>query len=622
MPLDPQQALQQHFGLSAFRGRQLEVIEHVLAGGDALLVMPTGGGKSLCYQLPALLRPGLAVVVSPLIALMHDQVAALQAKGLRAAFLNSAQTSAEMSAVRQAMEEGDLDLLYVAPERLMMPGFLNVLDRLPLALFAIDEAHCVSQWGHDFRPEYLQLSVLQERYPGVPRLALTATADPETREEIVRQLHLHNGQVFIAGFDRPNLRYLVQPKTKDHKQALLRFIKAHHDGQSGIVYRLTRNDTDKTAEWLQSHGVNAIPYHAGLDDDTRKAHQDRFLGEQGIVVVATIAFGMGVDKPDVRFVAHLDMPKSLEDYHQQTGRAGRDGEPADAWMVFGAGDLFKLRHFINSSEADERFKVLERRRLRDMERFCTTSACRRRLLLEHFGEQTACDCGNCDNCRPETKQPPAAPAPKEARVRSTRRPEITDDGEFVPSGPVMLRALSCVIAAEQSEGLPYVARKLAREEVPGSPELTAGQWETVLRVMLEWGYLRSSDQYRQILTVGPKAGQLIQRGQDAVAIKRADGTPAPARKEPKAKKARKPAEQPLVGAEGRLWERLRALRTEIAARKKLPAYCILSDDALRGLARERPQSEAEMLEIKGIGPAKLEQYGPAFLDVIREFGDA
>ena len=384
------------FGHPAFRGAQEAIVSHVGGGGDALVLMPTGGGKSLCYQLPALLREGTALVVSPLIALMQDQVAALRQLGVRAAFLNSSLDAREAYATERALVAGELDLLYVAPERLVMPRMLEALSQSRLALFAIDEAHCVSQWGHDFRPEYLQLSVLHERFPKVPRIALTATADPQTRDEIVRRLALQDARIFISSFDRPNIRYSIVDKL-DARAQVLRLIAEEHAGEAGIVYCLSRKKVDETAAWLAGHGVNALPYHAGMDTAARSAHQERFQREDGVVIVATIAFGMGIDKPDVRFVAHLDLPKSIEGYYQETGRAGRDGLPADAWMAYGLGDVVQLRRMIDLSEGSEEFRRVSFAKLEALLGLCETAGCRRVRLLGYFGE-AAEPCGNCDTC--------------------------------------------------------------------------------------------------------------------------------------------------------------------------------------------------------------------------------
>ncbi|MBI2317684.1 MAG: DNA helicase RecQ, partial [Betaproteobacteria bacterium] len=394
--------LRETFGFAAFRGAQGQVIDHVAAGGDALVLMPTGGGKSLCYQIPSLLREGTGVVVSPLIALMQDQVAALTQLGVRAAFLNSSLDARAALATERALAAGALDLLYVAPERLTTPRCLELLDRTRLALFAIDEAHCVSHWGHDFRPEYLQLSLLHERFAGVPRIALTATADPQTRTEITARLALEDARVFVSSFDRPNIRYTIVDKV-DPRAQLLRFIRAEHAGDAGIVYCLSRKRVEEIAVWLAAHGVPALPYHAGMDNARRAEHQDRFQREDALVMVATIAFGMGIDKPDVRFVAHLDLPKSIEGYYQETGRAGRDGLAADAWMTYGLADLLQQRRFIEQSEADEEFKRISRAKLDALLGLCETAGCRRVRLLEYFGEASK-PCGNCDTCLapPET----------------------------------------------------------------------------------------------------------------------------------------------------------------------------------------------------------------------------
>jgi ATP-dependent DNA helicase RecQ len=624
---DARRILSEVFGYPDFRPLQEAVIQQICAGKDALLVMPTGSGKSLCFQIPALMRPGLAVVVSPLIALMHDQVNALVARGVAAACLNSSQTAAERQEVSRQLLAGELDLLYVAPERLLMPGFLQVLDQLPLALFAIDEAHCVSAWGHDFRPEYLQLSILGERYPGLPRLALTATADPATREDIITQLELSNGKVFIGGFDRPNIYYRVQPKTKSHLADLLHFIQQNHAGHSGIVYRLTRADAEATAAWLTARGVSALPYHAGLDDATRKAHQDRFLNEPGIVIVATIAFGMGVNKPEVRFVAHLDMPKSLEDYHQQTGRAGRDGLPADAWMLFGAGDLIKLKHFIRSSEADAKFKRLEYRRLQEMESFCTTHQCRRHLLLKHFGETPSVQCGHCDVCGAKH------PAPARSAV-----PPLTAPAPVAASRPAiplarLLQALAAVLETESMGRLPKVAAQLAArsdtlsksaDQAQVSDEgaeqsLTAEQWEAVLESMVLDHYLVVRGPQRDQLAPGPRAGELLRQALTTSAATSPAEDPGevmpadPPRRAPRNKRRTEESEE--AWDEG-LYEKLAAKRLELAREASIPAFCICSNETLRELSRRKPLSTSALLTVHGIGPVKLEQYGKQFLQVI------
>lgn len=425
------------------------MIEHVTAGGEALVVMPTGGGKSLCYQIPSLLRPGVGVVVSPLIALMRDQVLALREKGVRAAALNSSLDAAEAAEVEQAARRGELDLLYVAPERLTTERMLRLLEQMPVALFAIDEAHCVSQWGHDFRPDYLGLSVLHERFPDVPRLALTATADERTRREIITRLELGGGRAFVGGFDRPNIRYTIVPKHQS-KHELLRFLRRRHPRHAGIVYCLSRKKTEQIADWLNEQGRTAIPYHAGLDATTRRRHQDRFLHEEGLIVVATIAFGLGIDKPDIRFVAHLDLPKSVEAYYQETGRAGRDGLPADAWMAFGKGDIMMQRQWIDESEADNIHKRLALEKLRSLVRLCEARTCRRKMLLEYFGEEHPENCGNCDNCgeAPDASLPPLTA--RELRAERRREPQREAPRPAAPEGELWeaLRALRLQLAKE------------------------------------------------------------------------------------------------------------------------------------------------------------------------------
>ncbi|HEY0721537.1 MAG TPA: DNA helicase RecQ, partial [Gammaproteobacteria bacterium] len=394
----PLRLLNTVFGYEQFRGQQAAIIDHLIAGGDALVLMPTGGGKSLCYQIPALARVGTGIVISPLIALMQDQVTALLQNGVRAAYLNSSLNAEAARRVEQQLLAGELDLLYVAPERLMTERMLGLLERATVALFAIDEAHCVSQWGHDFRPEYIQLSILHQRFPQIPRIALTATADSPTRREIIERLALHEARQFVSSFDRPNIRYRISENDGSGRERLLRFIRDEHDGEAGVVYCLSRKRVDEVAAWLQGKGIKALPYHAGMDGAARSAHQQRFLREEGIVMVATIAFGMGIDKPDVRFVAHLNLPKSLEAYYQETGRAGRDGLPADAWMLYGLQDVITLRQMQESSEADELHKRIERQKLDAMLGLCELTSCRRQALLPYFGDELAAPCGNCDNC--------------------------------------------------------------------------------------------------------------------------------------------------------------------------------------------------------------------------------
>ena len=609
--------LRRVFGYSEFRGQQEEIIARVTAGEDGLVLMPTGGGKSLCYQIPAMLRPGVGVVVSPLIALMRDQVESLRQTGVRAACLNSSLSYYEVRKVESALRARRLDLLYVAPERLLGDRTLDLLSDTPLALFAIDEAHCVSQWGHDFRPEYLRLSVLPERFPGVPRIALTATADEPTRREIVDRLGLADARRFVSGFDRPNIRYAVVPKNNPRKQ-LRDFLEQRHRGRSGIVYCLSRNRVDKTAEWLQGLGVDALPYHAGLGKAERQRNQDRFLREEGVVMAATIAFGMGIDKPDVRFVAHMDLPKSIEAYYQETGRAGRDGEPADAWMAYGLQDVVTLRHMVENSEAGADRKRLEIRKLDALLGYCELTTCRRRTLLSYFGEEMAEPCGNCDNCL----------TPVEAW-------DATEAAQ---------KALSCVSRTGQRFGAVYVINVLrgrdderirrfghdALSTYGIGRDLGPYEWRSVFRQLVARGLLKVDMEGYGTLSL-TEASRPVLRGEVRVHMRRdLRPKPAPRRRKPK---AAKPAQAPgqagapassESGAEGappwneKLWEALRERRLELAREQGVPPYVVFHDASLREMVEQRPQTPEEFAQITGVGDTKLERYGEAFLDVIRK----
>ncbi len=585
------------FGYPAFRGAQQEIVEHVVAGGDALVLMPTGGGKSLCYQLPALLRPGTALVVSPLIALMQDQVAALRQLGVRAAFLNSTLDARASAAAEQALREGTLDLMYVAPERLLMARTLALLEQTRIALFAIDEAHCVSQWGHDFRPEYLQLSVLHERFPHVPRIALTATADMQTRKEIVERLALHEARTFVSSFDRPNIRYTIVDK-QDARQQLLRFIREAHAGDAGIVYCLSRRKVDETAAWLAAQGISALPYHAGMDAAARAEHQARFQREEGIVMVATIAFGMGIDKPDVRFVAHLDLPKSIEGYYQETGRAGRDGTPADAWMSYGLADVVQQRRMIEQSEGSEEYRRMSFAKLEALLGLCETAGCRRVRLLAYFGEAST-PCGNCDTC---AEPPQTWDATEAAR-----------------------KALSCIYRTGQRFGSRYlidVLRGQATERVEQwghrelgvfgiGADLDESAWRDVFRQLVTlglalpdhaaYGALRLTEASRAVL----KGEQRIDMRR--IAARRGKATPA----------RRKASGNDLSAADTQLLERLRAWRRDEARSQSVPAYVIFHDATLSALAAARPVAIAELATIPGIGAKKLERYGAALVALLR-----
>ena len=585
--------LEEVFGYPEFRGHQAEVIEHVAGGGDAVVLMPTGSGKSLCYQIPALLRDGVGVVVSPLIALMQDQVAALAELGVRAAFLNSTLTGAQAAEVERRTRRGELDLLYVAPERLLMPRCLELLAESRLALLAIDEAHCVSQWGHDFRPEYLQLDILRERFPGVPRIALTATADAQTREEILARLQLGDARVFVSSFDRPNIRYRIVEKD-DARRQLVEFIRAEHAGEAGIVYCLSRKKVDETAAALQSQNIVSLPYHAGMDAESRRRHQERFQREDGIVMVATIAFGMGIDKPDVRFVAHLDLPKSVEGYYQETGRAGRDGLPADAWMAYGLQDLVQLRRMIDESPAGEAQKRVQAAKLDAMLGLCETAECRRVRLLGYFGEAAA-PCGNCDTCL----DPPA-----------------TFDGTLAAQ-----QLLSCVYRTGQRFGAMHVIDVLrgeATEKVAqrGHDKLTtfgiggersAREWRAIVRQCIALGLLEVDHQ---------AYGALRLAGESRAVLKSERNVALRAWREPKRAARTRGTQEALAGPAQELFERLRAWRVDAARRHGVPAYVIFHDATLRDIARTRPASLAALRGISGIGAKKLEAYGEDIVGLV------
>ena len=597
-----EQVLNATFGYSAFRPLQREIIDRVAGGGDALVLMPTGGGKSLCYQIPALVRPGTGIVISPLIALMQDQVVALRELGIRAAFLNSTLSGTQVHEVEQALLAGRLDLLYVAPERLMMPRMLELLDQADLALFAIDEAHCVSQWGHDFRPEYIQLSVLHERFPDTPRIALTATADGPTRREIVERLALTRAKHFVSGFDRPNIRYRITENTGNARDQLLRFLRAEHAGDAGIVYCMTRKRVDQVAQWLQGKGFTALPYHAGLPGAERERHQARFLREDGVIIVATIAFGMGIDKPDVRFVAHMNLPKSLEAYYQETGRAGRDGLPANAWMIYGLADVIMLRQIQSSSEADDGFKRVERHKLDTMLGFCELTTCRRQTLLRYFGDTVDEPCGNCDTCL---------------------EPPQTWDATV----PAQM-ALSAVHRTGQRFGVNYLIGVLhgkADERVQRfghdriatfgiGTDLDQNEWRNVFRQLIAGGLLSVDIEGYGGLRL-TEACRPVLRGETQLNLRKLVRRPA------RAKRGRKTTLF-TEGPDLELFEALRERRLALSREHGVPAYVIFHDATLAEMVQRRPVSIASMADISGVGERKLEAYGEAFVDVIREHSPA
>ncbi len=585
------------FGHPQFRGAQEEIVNHITSGGDALVLMPTGGGKSLCYQLPALLREGTALVVSPLIALMQDQVAALKQLGVRAAFLNSTLDGREVNAVERALRDGALDLLYVAPERLMMPRMLQLLDESRIALFAIDEAHCVSQWGHDFRPEYLQLSVLHERFPEVPRIALTATADPQTRDEIIVRLKLEEARVFVSSFDRPNIRYTIVDKQEARDQ-LLRFIRDEHAGDAGIVYCLSRKRVDETAAWLTTNGVRALPYHAGMDTAFRAAHQAAFQRDDGVVIVATIAFGMGIDKPDVRFVAHLDLPKSIEGYYQETGRAGRDGTPADAWMAYGLGDVVQQRRMIDMSEGSEAYKRVSMSKLDALLGLCEAAGCRRVLLLDYFGEASA-PCGNCDNCL----EPPQTWDATEAARKALS--SIYRTGQRF--GAVHL--IDVLRGRTTQRTTQWDHNKLAVFGV--GAELDDNTWRNVFRQLVALGYARPDHEAYGALQL-TDASRGVLKGETRVQMRRG----VTRKKQPAKLRVPVTAKSAHAAPNADVLDKLRSWRYVQSQTQSVPAYVIFHDTTLAGIAAANPKTLDDLAAVSGIGAKKLERYGEAILELL------
>ena len=596
---NPHDTLRETFGYSSFRGNQEAIISHVISGGDAFVLMPTGGGKSLCYQIPAIIRDGVGVVVSPLIALMQDQVRAMHLLGVKAAFLNSSLSNNEALAVEKKMINGELDLLYIAPERLLTDRALKLIDKSNVSLFAIDEAHCVSQWGHDFREEYLQLSILHERYPKIPRIALTATADELTRREIVERLNLEDAQTFVTGFDRPNIRYHIASK-QNCKQQMLNFIDLEHKNDSGIVYCLSRKKVEETAKWLVQHGRKALPYHAGMDSDIRKRNQEKFLRDDNIIIVATIAFGMGIDKPDVRFVAHLDLPKSIEAYYQETGRAGRDSLPANAFMTYGVSDVVMLRKFIDDSDASELHKQVERRKLDALLGLCETTKCRRQVLLSYFGDDLAKPCSNCDTCI---------------------NPVESWDGTKIAQ-----KALYCVNETGQRFGAMHLIDILTGKLTDkvsqfkhnnlkafgGGKELDAKEWPSVFRQLVAMDLLSVDVEGHGALKLTDEYHPLMQ-GKREVRLRK---DPKPERR-----KDKKPVDKIMLSKpeDNPLFEILRELRQKISQTEDVPPFVIFHDTTLREMAQIRPTTLYKFAEISGVGKNKLERYGEAFVDAISQF---
>ena len=591
--ITPQHILQSVFGFSDFRSPQSEIIDTLIGGDDALVLMPTGGGKSLCYQIPSILREGCGIVISPLIALMQDQVSAVQMLGVKAAFLNSTLDPGAALEIEKALQDGDLDLLYIAPERLIQGKTLQLLSQSKIALFAIDEAHCVSQWGHDFRSDYLGLSVLHEMFPETPRIALTATADERTRTEILLRLQLQDSRKFISSFDRPNIRYRITLK-QSAKSQLLKFLKLEHPNDAGIIYCLSRKKTEDVADWLRNQGFNALPYHAGLPAQTRSKHQASFLREEGIIIVATIAFGMGIDKPDLRFVAHLDLPKTIESYYQETGRAGRDGEPANAWMIYGLQDVIKLRQMMEGSEGDEAHKRAEQHRLNAMLGFCEITSCRRQTLLSYFGEELGHPCGNCDNCLEPTETWDGTEATRMALSVAYRTEQRFGVNHLID----VLRE------SNSDKVFQFGHHKLSSYGI--GKAIDNNQWRSVFRQLVARGYM-SVDLDRYGALVLEEKCRPILRGDESIQLRR----------DVKLKTVKRQTKTPLASdIDVKLWEALRECRRLFAEELGVPPYVIFHDSSLQEMCRALPRTMEEFNLINGVGERKMEKYGPAFMEVI------
>jgi len=592
----PLAVLRDIFGHKAFRGQQADVIDHVAGGGDAVVLFPTGAGKSMCYQIPAICRDGVGIVISPLIALMRDQVEALKQAGVAAAALNSSLTAEESAEVRRQLRRGELDLLYVAPERVATPGFANMLSGTRIALFAIDEAHCVSQWGHDFRPEYRELIHLVELFPGVPRIALTATADPTTREDIIERLGLEQAEVFTTSFDRPNISYSILERDKPREQ-LLDFLSGHK-GESGIVYCLSRAKVEDVAEWLSGKGIRALPYHAGMSADLRAANQDAFLKEEGLCLVATVAFGMGIDKPDVRYVAHMDLPASIEAYYQETGRAGRDGQPADAWMSYGMADVVQRRRMIDEGNAPEEIKRLEHGKLNALLGVCETASCRRQAILAHFGEAYPQACGNCDTCRSPVESWDGTEAAIKAMAAIYRTGMRFGAAHIID-----------VLMGKETEKVTRFGHQHQKVFGQGQ-ELDAKAWQSVIRQLTAMGLIVVDHANHGALTLSAAAHDVFKRQRNVTLRKD--------RPKKSVEVRRALARSVDVPEHARpLFEALRAERSRLAKAQGVPPYVIFHDTTLKAMALARPTHEHDMLNLPGVGQGKLDRYGEDFLAVVR-----
>ena len=596
----PLEVLRTVFGHSAFRGKQAAAIEQVMSGGNAVVLFPTGAGKSVCYQVPAIARPGTGIVISPLIALMRDQVEGLRQAGVAAEALNSTISPEAAAAIRERFVRGELDLLYVAPERFATPGFRNLLDRVDISLFAIDEAHCVSQWGHDFRPEYRDIAQITQHFPGVPRIALTATADPTTRKDIVRQLGLEDATVFTTSFDRPNISYEIEERINPKRQ--LKQFLSRHRGDSGIVYCLSRAKVESTAQWLTEEGIHALPYHAGLPQEERAANQDAFLKQEGLCLVATVAFGMGVDKPDVRYVAHLDLPSSVEAYYQETGRAGRDGAPSSAWMMYGMQDMVQRMRMIDQGNAPDEIKQIERGKLSALLAICETTRCRRQSILAHFGEPHAGDCGNCDTCR----SPVAAWDGTEAAIKALaaiyRTDQIFGVGHLVD-----------VLVGKETEKV--VKHGHDHRPVFGAgKEIDGSEWHSIYRQLIAAGYVFVDHENHGALKLAATARQVFAK-QETVMLRKDRSEGRSSAKQAQVKRSLEQAS--LDEADQHLYDYLRRERSRLAKAKNLPPYMVLTDTTLRAMARRKPVSKEEMRGLPGMGDAKVERYGELFAGFVR-----